>query len=283
MRSLWVALILLTGVASAQQQVSSANYWDRCYGELESQPDVYVFHTGYYAGPPVVVVDGQPTVHGAAPVVVAPAQPPTIGGGEGAGYAALVVAVVAVAALPVVVYAFDSDPPPRVLRRFKCASFSFDGWGGVEGGTASAPWMGIAAGRVRVAYSHLGSEIQFDASPSGVGSFSVHGLIRPTPKEHIEGGLALGYKRTYFGGTMRQGFEIGIPQLYTLWRNRGRELQLELRPGVFITTDKTVDLSVDFAVLIPVLERMSLRLGTRVFSHDLQPMFGFSGGLSVHL
>jgi hypothetical protein len=263
--------------------VSSANYWDRCYGELESQPDAYVFHTGYYAGPPVVFVEGRPTVHGAAPVVT-PAPPPTIAsGGEGAGYALLAVAVVAVAALPVVVYAVDNDPPPLVLRRFNCASFSFDGWGGVEGGTSNIPWAGIAAGRVRVAYSHLGGEIQFDASPNGVGSFSVHALIRPTPKEHLEGGLALGYKRTSFGGTMRQGFEIGVPQLYTLWRNRGRELQLELRPGVFITTDKTIDLSVDFAVLIPVLERMSVRLGTRVFSHDLQPMFGFSGGLSVHL
>lgn len=286
MRSFSIAVVLCAGVASAQPQLDSSNAWDRCYGEPESQPDAVMLHPGYPVTP-VIVVDTGTTSGGHAVGPVAPAATTANGlsnAGGGAGYAMLVVAVVAVAALPLVVYAADNEPPPRVLRRFNCASFSFDGWGGVEGGTASAPWMGIAAARVRVAYSHLGSEIQFAGSPfGGVGDFSVHGLLRPTPKEHLEGALALGYKRSYFGGTMREGFEIGVPQQYTLWRDRGRELQLELRPGVFITTQKTIDLSVDFAVLIPVLERMSLRLGTRVFSHDLQPMVGFSGGLSVHL
>ncbi len=289
MRLFSTAVVLCAGVASAQPQLDSSNGWDRCYGELESQPDAVNLHPGAPVTP-FIVVDTQTTSGTDAISPVGPVAPaPTTASGlanavAGAGYAVLVVAVVAVAALPIVVYAADNEPPPRVLRRFNCASFSFDGWGGVEGGSAGAPWMGIAAARVRVAYSHLGSEIQFDGSPfGGVGDFSVHGLLRPTPKEHLEGALALGYKRSYFGGTMREGFEIGVPQQYTLWRDRGRELQLELRPGVFITTRKTVDLSVDFAILIPVLERMSLRLGTRVFSHDLQPMFGFSGGLSVHL
>ena len=56
-----------------------------------------------------------------------------------------------------------------------------------------------------------------------------------------------------------------------------------LQPSVLITTQKTFDVSVDTAVLIPVLEILSLRLGARAFSYDLQPRFGFSAGLSLHL
>ena len=280
MKSIAAALTLLATAASAQQQLSSANYWDRCYGGLERQPDAVVLNT-FYVVPPAPSPYGAPVSSSGAGTVT---SAPNLGSaGAGAGYAVLVMAVVAVAALPVVVYAFDNEPPPRVLRRFNCASFAFDGWGGVEGGTGSAPAAGIGAARVRFGYRHLATDVQFEASPTGVGSFSAHAVIRPTPKEHLEGGLALGYKRAYLGGAMREGFEVGVPQLYTLWRDRGRELQLELRPGVFITTSKTVDVSLDFAVLIPVLENLSIRVGTRAFSYDLQPMFGVNGGLSLHL
>jgi hypothetical protein len=293
MRSLSTALVLFAcGASAQQQQLASANYWDRCYGETEPPSDAVAAaepsgaSTVYVVTPPIWVDPKAPPANHAqspagplGPVAVAPTGDP----GAAAGYALIAVAVVAVAALPVVVYALDNEPPPRVLRRFNCASFTFDGSGGAEG-NARSPWLGIAAARVRVAYQYLGTEIRFSGSPrNGVGDFSVHGLLRLKPKEHLEGAIALGYQRSYFGGSMREGFEIGLPHQYTLWRQRGRELQLEVRPGVFITTVKTVDLSVDVAILIPVLERMSLRLGTRVFTHDLQPMFGFSGGLSVHL
>lgn len=282
-----LAVTLLASVASAQHQVETANYWDRCYGPMESQPDAIVFGS-YYVGPPPVIVDARPVVVNAgrpAPAAAPPA-PPLSGlaeAGPGAGYAVLVAAVVAVAAFPVIIYAVDNDAPPRVLRRFNCASLSLDGWGGAQVGTGSAPWTGIAATRLRFGYSHFGTDVQFNATAGGVGSFSAHGLIRIKPKEHVEGGLALGYQRAYLGGTMREGFEIGLPHTYTLWRNRGRELQIELRPGVFITTQKTVDVSVDLAVLVPVLENMSIRLGTRVFSYDFQPLVGFNAGLSLHL
>jgi len=273
-RALATILSLLTTAASAQQELSGQSYWDRCYGGTQGQPGYVVFGSYPTGHPPPSPVSGG--------MGGSPAGSFT-GGGAGGGEALLVVAVVAAAALPIIVYALDADPPPQVLRRFYCPSVAFDGWGGAESGHPTAPWAGIAAARIRFAVSHFGTDVQFDVIFVGVGSFSVYVLLRPTPKEHLEGGLALGYKRSYLGSSMREGFEVGLPQLYTLWRLQGRQLQLELRPGVFITTQKTVDVSVDTAVLIPVLEFLSVRLGSRAFSYDGQPMLGVSGGLSLHL
>ena len=72
------------------------------------------------------------------------------------------------------------------------------------------------------------------------------------------------------------------PQNYTLWRRGGREQQLELRPGVFITTVDKVDVSLETASSIPVLEMLSLRVGTRIYSYDWQTVVGFNAGLSAH-
>ncbi len=223
----------------------------------------------------------------AVPTPGAPSTPPlspvsSMGSAAGSAQGLLVLAVVAIAAFPIIIYAVDSHPSPSVMRRFDCPSFAFDSWGGAEGGGA-APWAGIAAARIRMGFKYIASDIQLDASPSGVGSFSMHAVLRPPPKEHIEGGLALGYKRAYLGNSMREGFEVGLPHQYTLWRERGRLLQIELRPGVFLTTQKTVDVSVDLAVLLPVLEVLSVRLGSRLYTFDGQPMIGLSAGLSLHL
>ena len=85
-----------------------------------------------------------------------------------------------------------------------------------------------------------------------------------------------------FGATVREGLELALPHQYVLWRNEGRALGLELRPGVLLTR-AGVDVSVDLALNIPILECLSARVGGRVFSYAGQTMAGFNAGLALHL
>jgi hypothetical protein len=276
-RSLSAAVALLSTVAFAQQQVKRSTFLDRCYGRVESQP-AYVMLGGDFRPP------SPPPLGYSMPQVATPSfSVPSGSGGSEALMAMAVVAVVAAAALPVIVYVADNDPPPRVLRDFFCPRFGFDGWGGVESAPGNGLAVGIATARVRMAWSYFGTDVSFQTSPGGIGAFSAHGIVRPTPKEHIQVGVAIGYQRALLGVRMREGFEVGIPQLYTVWRNAGRELQIELRPGVFITTQRTVDVSLDSAVHLPLLEFLSVRLGSRLFSYDGQVLVGVNAGLSLHL
>src|SRR5260221_414825 len=77
-------------------------------------------------------------------------------------------------------------------------------------------------------------------------------LIRPPPRKHIEGGLAVGFKHSFFLNTSRDGVEIGLPHEYVLWRDDlgRRQFGIELRPGVFLTP-QGVDPSVELALKIP--------------------------------
>ena len=140
----------------------------------------------------------------------------------------------------------------------------------------------LQIGRIRFGFSYFGTDLQFDASPDGVTAFSAALLIRPTPREHIEGGLSTGYKRSYLNGTVREGLELALPHQYVVWRNEGRQLGIELRPGVLITA-RGVDASVDLALNIPIVDILSARVGGRVFSYGPQLVFGANAGLALHL
>jgi hypothetical protein len=280
-RSFVLGLTLLATAASAQQQLDEQSVWERCYG-VPIQPVAPSVYYGFSGQGALATPEGPPGHVTPAPLSGNGSSGSLGSGGGGSPEGLLVLAVVLAVALPVVIYAVDSEAPEPVLRRFGCPTFSFEGWGGVEGSSRSSNWAGLAVGRFRAGYGFLGTDFQFDASPAGVGSYSVHLLLRPKPKEHLEGGLALGYKRSYFAAQLREGLEIGLPHQYVLWRDDRRQLGIELRPGVFFTRSG-VDLSVELALMIPLFDFLSARVGTRAFSFDGQTMLGFSAGLSLHL
>lgn len=90
---------------------------------------------------------GGGTAHGAQPAKSGGSSGSSSGGGGGGldGKAILVLAVVLVAALPIVIYAFDDEATPLVRQRFECPSFRFDLVGGAEFGQVST--SGFGAGR----------------------------------------------------------------------------------------------------------------------------------------
>lgn len=200
------------------------------------------------------------------------------GGGGLDGKAALVIAVVALVALPVVVYVIDDDADPLVVQRFHCPSFAFEGLGGmafVPGQNLSSP---LFSGRVTTAYSHFGADFQFDLS-GAVSGFASHALIRITPKQHVEGAVALGYRAMYFQGGWRDGFEVGLPHRYVFWRSGLNAFGLELRPMLQFGP-AGVDAALEATLVIPLFELLNARVGGRVFSYGQDLVWTAQGGLT---
>lgn len=210
----------------------------------------------------------------------APALPAVSGGNDDKAW--LVVAVVAVMLLPVVVYAVDRPAPRLVLQRFRCPTFSLDLLGGADNGTAAGGGSGgFVSTRLLFGVGHLASDFQYDAAPNAVSAFSAHLILRPTPREHVEGGFAIGYRRSILGGGMQEGLEIGVLQRYALWRDGLRTLALDLRPLLLIGA--RLEPSLEAAFLIPLAEVLHLRAGGRVFTFAGDLHWGLSAGLSLTL
>jgi hypothetical protein len=195
----------------------------------------------------------------------------------------LVVAVVAVAALPIVVYVIDNPAPRLVLQRFRCPTFSLDLLGGSDNGGAAVGngSSGFVSTRFTFGVGHFATDFQYDAAPSAVSAFSAHLIVRPTPREHVEGGLAIGYRRSVLGGRIQEGLELGIPHRYALWRDGLRTLALELRPLLLVSS--RLEPSLEAGFLFPLADVLHLRAGGRLFTFAGDLHWGLSGGLSLTL
>jgi hypothetical protein len=209
------------------------------------------------------------------------------GGGGGSGHPEvwLMLAVLAVAVLPFVVYAVDSEADGLTIDRFFCPEFSFTAMAGVQTSTRGAePPVALGVAKLRTTIGYIGVMGQVDIAParSPIGSFSAHFLLRPQPKKHIEGGVALGGRRQAGPGGVLDGFEIALPHEYVFKRDGYRSLGLELMPRVFFNRNG-VDMGVDVAMVIPVADILQLRVGGSVFSHFSQTQLGASAGLTAHL
>jgi hypothetical protein len=248
-------------------EAAPPSFFDRCF----AVPAVYVPPPG----PRVALVGG---------VVVAPPPPSSpprrseSGGGGVDGKVALALAVVALIALPVVVYAFDRDADPLVVQRFHCPTFALEGFGGAN----FAPGLDVGAaffsGRFTAAVGHLGGDLQFDISPV-LGGWSTHALIRITPKQHVEGAVALGYKEMALARDVRDGFEVGLPHRYVFWRDGLNSFGLELRP-MLLFGRRGVDAALEATVVVPVWELFNARVGGRVASFGEQVVWSAQAGLT---
>jgi hypothetical protein len=246
---------------------SEMGYFESCFGV----PRVGAGPFRIYGEVPIPI-GGQPA--GNAP------SPPTVSGGSKDAW--LVIAVVAAMALPVVVYAMDKPAPRLVLQRFACPTFSLDFLGGANNGAALGNGaIGFVSTRLTFGVGLLATDLQYDAAPGSVSAFSTHLLLRPTPREHVEGGLAIGYRRSVLGLRIQEGLEVGIPHRYALWREGLRTLALELRPLLLVSS--RLEPSLEMAFLFPLAEVLHLRVGGRVFTFAGDLLWGLSGGVSLTL
>jgi hypothetical protein len=116
----------------------------------------------------------------------------------------------------------------------------------------------------------------------GLGAFAAHLLVRPPPKAHIEGALAIGARRATGPGGAIEGFELALPHTYVFHRDGYKKLGLEVMPRVFWHT-RGWDVGADLNMVIPLVDVLQLRVGTGLFSYIGKVQFTASAGLTAHL
>ncbi|MFL5312412.1 MAG: hypothetical protein ACJ79H_18410 [Myxococcales bacterium] len=195
----------------------------------------------------------------------------------------LVAAVLAAIALPVVVYAVDKPAPRLVLQRFSCPTFTLDVLGGAENGGSALGngTFGFVSTRLGFAVGHIATDFQYDGAPRAVSAFSTHLVVRATPRDHVEGGLAIGYRRSVLGDRIQEGLEIGLPHRYALWRDGLRTLALEVRPLLMLGS--RIEPSLEAAFVFPLAQVLHLRAGGRVYTFQGDLLWGLGMGLGLTL
>jgi hypothetical protein len=250
-------------------QVDDAGYYGSCFGV----PRVQTSPVGI-SGEVAIPVSGGSS--GGTPSVSVPS-------GSSDEKAWLVAAVLAAMALPVVLYAVDSPAPRLVLQRFHCPTFTLDLLGGADNGrsTLGNGAFGFVSTRFSFGVGHIATDFQYDGAPRAVSAFSTHLLIRATPREHVEGGLAIGYRRSVLGDRIQDGLEIGLPHRYALWRDGLRTFALELRPLLLLGS--SVEPSLEAAFLFPLAQVLHARVGGRVYTFEGNLLWGLLAGLNLTL
>ena len=245
---------------------SETGYLDGCFGTRRTG----VAPVGVYGEVPIPLGDG--TAHSA----------PELSGLKDEK-AWLVVAVVAAMALPVVIYALDRPALRVVLQRFRCPSMAFDLQGGADNGQAALGRgaSGFASARLTLGAEHVGADLQYDAAPGAVSAFATHLLLRATPRDHVEGAIAIGYRRAVLGDRLQGGLEVGLPHRYALWRDGLQTVALEVRPLLLVGT--RVEPSLEAAFLLPLADVLQARASGRVYTFAGDLRWGLSLGLSFTL
>ena len=272
--------------AQPEQQVVASPYWSTCRQIWTRSPYVGV-HTPWIVPGDLRVPSTSSGSSGAGSSGSTGGGGSFSGGsGAGAGYAILALAVVALAVLPIVVYAVDSEADPLTMERFYCPEFNFTANGGVQIPTgAGQNIVGLGVAKIRADIGYVGGMAELGIMPSGnsVGAtFSAHFLVRPPPKAHIEGALALGGRRAIGPGGTLDGFEIALPHTYVFNRDGYKKMGLELMPRVFINRTG-LDVGADLSFVAPLADVLQVRVGIGAFSHGKQVQLTASAGLVAHL
>ena len=250
--------------------VEETGYFQSCFGV----PRVGSGPFGI-SGEVVVPIGGGRSSDGPSPV--------PISSGSSDEKAWLLAAVLAAMALPVVVYAVDKPAPRIVLQRFHCPTFTLDVLGGADNGSSAlgTGTFGFVSTRFGFGIGHVATDFQYDGAPRAVSAFSTHLIIRATPRDHVEGGLAIGYRRSVLGDRVQEGFEFGLPHRYALWRDGLRTVALEVRPLLLVGS--TIEPTLEAAVLFPLAQVLHLRVGGRVYTFQGDLLWGLGAGLGLTL
>jgi len=252
----------------AAPPAGEVSYFESCFGVPKVGQGPFAI-----GGEVIIPISGG---SGGAPGIAIPSV-----GGDDRGK--VLIAALALMALPVVVYAVDQPAPRLVLQRFQCPTFSLDFIGGADRGEATGNRsVGFVTTRLGFGVGHVAGDFEYvAAAPDAVSTMSSHLIIRPTPRAHIDGGLAIGYRRSVLGNRYQDGLELGLPHRYALWRDGLRTFALEVRPMLLIGA--SVEPSVEAAFLVPLASILQLRVGGRAYTFAGDLLWGFSGGLSLTL
>lgn len=251
------------------------------------EPSCFLWGTGTrlhaHSDMGVVGQVGSPSLPSGSTQAASSADAPLSGvSGGGSGEAFLALVVVAAVALPVIVYAVDEDADEKTLFRYGCPTFQLE----LSAGAVSTPvsadaWAPLGGFRLMFAQGPLGLDASLESTldPRHYGAMDAHLLLRPPPKRHIEGALALGVRRVVFGGAERNGFELALPHRYVISRAFGGAIGFDLRPAVFVGT-RGVDYRVEGGMTFPI-GFTSFKVGVSVFSFDTHVRAGAYAGIGT--
>lgn len=232
-----------------------------------------------YVAPPQPVLHADLPAPGPTPRGGTGRASPSFGGG-GSAQGALVLAVVLAAALPVAIYLLDGESEPIVRQRFFCPSFRFEGGAAGETSAHQPGFRPVATGRFTFGYAYGGADFQLDWAGAATSTLAAHALLRLPPRQHVEGALALGYRRAVLGGSVRDGLELGLPHRYALFRDGLRTVGLDVRPMLSVGP-RGLDAALEVMLVVPLAEVLHLRGGGRVGSFGPEVLWGFGGGLDL--
>ena len=264
------------------------------------------FADDYYGGPgpcggwftrywvPQPAIDIGPTYIG-APYEPGPVHPSSSPGGDPGGSGSgsdisdarllLVFAVIAVAALPVFVYAVDAPATRDVMQCWAqpVEHFSFYG-GGLAGGIDSTGYFGARTG---VSMAFLGIEAFGETSGfRGWSYYDVGGALslRLPPKQHLDIALSIGGRQLVTQSASGSWLEVALPHRYLPFRRDAMNpgLGLELRPALLLSS-RGLDARLDASLAIPFGPWADVEVGGRVYSFYSGVRFGGLFGLSLHL
>lgn len=266
------------------QPVQYPSYFERCFAVPGMVWIPYPSGGGYYFVNPRSNAAPLSNFHQAVPISGG-TKPDTgssgggsSGGGGDIGKAVLIIAVVAVAVLPIIVYVADSDAPAVVEQRFHCPTFALDLTGGADFNSVGIGGGGM--GRFTFGWSYFGTDFQFEAASNTTRTFAGHVMLRFGPKNHIEPAIALGYRNMFVNGEMRHGIEVGVPHRYVFWREQLRSFGLELRPTLMFGLG-SLEGGIEGALFYSIAEPFQVRVGGKVHSFGDTVMGGVNAGVSL--
>ena len=116
--------------------------------------------------------------------------------------------------------------------------------------------------------------------------FDAVGGVDFGPRNGATGGgsgrFTFGFRSMSLGGSLRQGFALGVPHRYVFTRDGLRQLSLELRP-TFMFGLGTLDVGLEAALIVPIVEPLHVRVGGRAQSFGEEIIGGMNAGLSLNL
>lgn len=264
--------------------IQNPSYFERCFA-VPGMVWVPYPSGGYYFVNPRSNPAPLSNFHGAAPITgnggsqgsTPSSGGSSSGGGGDIGKAVLILAVVAVAVLPIIVYAADSDAPAVVEQRFHCPTFQLDLLGGADFNRFGVGGGGL--GRFTFGWSYFGTDFQFEGVSNATRTFAGHLMLRFGPKNHIEPAIAVGYRNMLVGGELRHGIEVGVPHRYVFWRESLRQFGLELRPTLMFGLG-SLEGGIEGSLYYSVAEPFQVRLGGKVHSFGDGVLGGVNAGVS---
>jgi len=203
-------------------------------------------------------------------------------GGMNDGKAFLIVAVVAVAALPLLLYGFDAEAGEDLMHCWAAPTQQFQAYGGglSWGGQA----VGYLGGRGAFSMGILGVELSGESSPFAY--YDVGGALqlRAPPRQHVELALSFGARQVADRLSRTTWLEVALPHRYLPFRTDAFHpgIGLELRPAVLFGTN-LLDARLDASLVVPFGPWMTAALGFRAYSYAATIRLGAQLGFNLNL